>query len=172
MSYNRVGFRIWDWRRLFLGPFAELQRATISLGPALFCVITQRVVVISYRCFGTTFGGPIPALREGSIGCSDSSVRNYHCPLRDNPEERSSQLLHGRSLKSHTLLALSHLSVCPYIRTERLDSYQTDCCEIWCSSIFWKSAEKNQISLKSDTNNGYFTWRPKCIYDNISLNSS
>jgi hypothetical protein len=38
--------------------------------------------------------------------------------------------------------------------------------------IFRKSVEKIQVSLKSDKNNGYFTWRPMCIYDNISLNYS
>jgi hypothetical protein len=46
---------------------------------ALSWVITHRVV-ISYRRFET-------------------SVRNYHYPLRDNSQERSSQLLHGVSLK-------------------------------------------------------------------------
>jgi len=35
-----------------------------------------------------------------------------------------------------------------------------------------KSVEKIQISLKSDKNNGYFTWRPIYIFDQISLNSS
>jgi hypothetical protein len=39
-------------------------------------------------------------------------------------------------------------------------------------SIFRKSVEKIQVSLKSDKNNGYFTWRPMYIYDYISLNSS
>jgi hypothetical protein len=38
-------------------------------------------------------------------------------------------------------------------------------------SIFWKSVKKIQVSLKSDKNNGYFTWRAVYIYD-ISLNSS
>jgi hypothetical protein len=37
---------------------------------------------------------------------------------------------------------------------------------------FPKSVEKIQVSLKSDKNKGYFTWRPMYIYDNISLNSS
>jgi hypothetical protein len=35
-----------------------------------------------------------------------------------------------------------------------------------------KSVGKIQVSLKYDKNNGYFTWRHKCIYDNKSLNSS
>jgi hypothetical protein len=35
-----------------------------------------------------------------------------------------------------------------------------------------KSVEKIQVWLKSDKNNGYFTWRPTYIYDIISQNSS
>ena len=35
-----------------------------------------------------------------------------------------------------------------------------------------KSVEKIQVSLKSNKNNGYVTWRPKDIYDHISLTSS
>jgi hypothetical protein len=45
---------------------------------ALFWVIMQRVVVISYRCFGTT----------------------YHYSLHNNPEEQSSHLLRTGNLKS------------------------------------------------------------------------
>jgi hypothetical protein len=37
---------------------------------------------------------------------------------------------------------------------------------------FSKIGRKNSTSLKSEKNNGYFTWRPMYIYDNISLNSS
>jgi len=35
----------------------------------------------------------------GPTDCPETSVRNYHYPLHNNPEERSSQLLHGESLK-------------------------------------------------------------------------
>jgi hypothetical protein len=45
-------------------------------------------------------------------------------------------------------------------------------CKIWYLSIFQKSEDKIQISLKSDQSNWYFTWRCMYIYDNISLNSS
>jgi len=60
---------------------------------AFFWVITRRVVVISYRRFGTT-------LKMGPIVCPETPVRNYHYPPRNSPEERSSQLLRGGSLKS------------------------------------------------------------------------
>jgi len=38
--------------------------------------------------------------------------------------------------------------------------------------IFGKFFDKIQFSLKSDRNNGYFTWRPMCNFDHISHNSS
>ena len=42
----------------------------------------------------------------------------------------------------------------------------------WYLSFFRKCVEKIQVSLKSDKNNGHFTWRRFHIYDNISLNYS
>ena len=62
---------------------------------ALFWAISQRLVVISYRRFGTTY------MRFGPIGCPETWTRNYHYSLRNIPEERSSHLLRGGSLKSH-----------------------------------------------------------------------
>jgi hypothetical protein len=43
--------------------------------------------------------------------------------------------------------------------------------DIWgfFENLSWK---KNQISLKSDKNNRYYTWRPTYICDNLSLYSS
>ena len=85
---------------------------------ALFWVITQRVVAITYRRFGTTYRYNFQGGRESkSFGfCVDSltlkmvpksgpetSVRNFHCSLRNDPEERSSQLLRGGSLKSRAV---------------------------------------------------------------------
>jgi hypothetical protein len=64
----------------------------------------------SYRRFGTTYRSHPqewfkilePCLKMGSIDCSETSVRNYHYSLRNNPEERSSQLLRAGSLISRT----------------------------------------------------------------------
>jgi len=40
-------------------------------------------------------------------------------------------------------------------------------------SIFREYVEKIQVSLKSNKNNGYFTWcRPIYIFNNISISSS
>ena len=48
----------------------------------------------------------------------------------------------------------------------------TDFRELCYFSIFRKSGYKIKISLKSDKNNGYFTWRHEYIYYNISLDFS
>jgi hypothetical protein len=61
--------------------------------------------------------------------------------------------------------------VCLTIRIEQLGSHQMDFHEICYLVIFGKSVEKIQHSFKSDKNNGYFTWGPSYVYDNISLNS-
>jgi len=37
----------------------------------------------------------------GQVDCSRTSVRSYHYSLRNDPEELSSLLLRGGSLKSH-----------------------------------------------------------------------
>jgi hypothetical protein len=51
--------------------------------------------------------------------------------------------------------------VCLSIRMEQLGAHWTDFHEIWHWSIFRESVVKIQVSLKSEKNNGYFTWRPK-----------
>ena len=69
------------------------------------------------------------------------------------------------------LLASWSLSVHLSIRMEQLDSHWTDFNGILYLSIFRKSLDKIPVSLKSDKHNGYFTWRPMYIYDNILINS-
>jgi hypothetical protein len=51
------------------------------------------------------------------------------------------------------------LYICPSFSMEQLDSHWMHYHKIWYLRIFWKSVEKIQVSLKSDVNNGYFTWR-------------
>jgi len=41
---------------------------------------------------------------------------------------------------------------------EQLGSHWTDLYAIWYLSIFWKPAEKNQVSLQSEKNNVVFKW--------------
>ena len=75
--------------------------ATKQKRTALFWVMTQRVLVIYYRRFGTTYQPKLQwsrilssrPLRTGPIRFSETSVRNYHYSLRNNPEEWSSQVL-------------------------------------------------------------------------------
>ena len=64
------------------------------------------------------------------------------------------------------------LSVRPSVRIEQLGSHWTDFHEIWYLSILVTSDEKIKVTLKSDKNNGYFTWRPTYIFHRISLNYS
>ena len=86
---------------------------------ALFRAVTQRVVVIPCRPFGTTFQshrqGSRIFLDSGSLTVvpksrPETSVRNCHHTLRTSPEERSSHLLHGRSLKSRKWYISLHYS--------------------------------------------------------------
>jgi len=56
------------------------------LRSALLRVIAQRVVVISYRRFGTAYLSHLSRLKMGPIGCLEASVRNPHYWLHNNPE--------------------------------------------------------------------------------------
>jgi hypothetical protein len=58
------------------------------------------------------------------------------------------------------LLDLSCLCVHLSVHVEGLGSHWMDFHEIWYLRIFWKSIEKIQVSLKSDINSRYLTWRP------------
>ena len=64
---------------------------------ALFWVITQRVVLISYLRLGTTYDSHLQGvknpLKMGPIGCPETSLLNCHYSLRNNREERSSRLV-------------------------------------------------------------------------------
>ena len=68
-----------------LGTHPILHVSRIRVNFAIFCtmrnmffwVITQRVVVIPYRRFGTTYNSYLQKpLKMGTLGCSETSVRN------------------------------------------------------------------------------------------------
>jgi hypothetical protein len=61
---------------------------------------------------------------------------------------------------------------CLSVRMEQLGSHWRDFHEIWYLSIFQKPVEKIQVSLKSEKNDGYFTWRPIYFGVDISPDSS
>jgi len=50
-------------------------------------------------------------LKKGSKGCPETSVTDYHYSLRNNPEELSSHLLHGGSLKSRNVLLVIYITI-------------------------------------------------------------
>jgi len=82
-----------------------VQQQTI-LGTVFFWTITQRVFVIHYGRFGTTYRLIIQdswLLKMAPICCPGTSVRNHHCSPYNNPEERSSHLLHGGRQNSHKI---------------------------------------------------------------------
>jgi hypothetical protein len=64
------------------------------------------------------------------------------------------------------------MSVRPSVHMEQLGTHQTDFHEIWYLRILRKSVRKSLVSLQSDKNNGYFTWRPIYFFGHISLSSS
>jgi hypothetical protein len=73
------------------------------------------------------------------------------------------------------LLTSSCLSFCPSVRLSAWNNSASTGrifieFDIWV--FFENLSRKFQFPLKSDKNNGYFTWRLTYIYDNISLNSS
>jgi hypothetical protein len=77
----------------------------LPLRSVLFWGIRRRVVVIPYWRFGTTYVFNLQWSRiqeEGNKICPETSLRNYHYTLRDGPEELSSHLLRGESLKSRS----------------------------------------------------------------------
>jgi hypothetical protein len=102
------------WQLLNLYMFRKRNQRSNSpkrlfLRTALFWVITQRVVIISYRGFGEKTFGPIFGVQEsswtlkiGPIGCLETWVRNCYYSLRNDPEEGSSYLHRGGNLNSRS----------------------------------------------------------------------
>jgi hypothetical protein len=63
-------------------------------------------------------------------------------------------------------------SILPFVCMEQLGSHWTDFHEIWYLRIFHKSVEEIEVSLKSDKDNGYLTWRPVHNFDHFWPSSS
>ena len=59
-----------------------------------------------------------------------------------------------------------------FLHKEQLGFHCMDFYEIGYLSIFLKSIQKIQVSLKLYKNNGYFPWRPIYMFNNILLSSS
>jgi len=71
------------------------------LRSVLFRVITEHMVIIPYRRFGTTYLSD----RDGTDRLSRTSARTYHYTLRNSSQEHRSLLLRIGSLKSHYKLS-------------------------------------------------------------------
>jgi hypothetical protein len=85
--------------------------------------------------------------------------------LHDNSRRRpGTTLFLGAFAKLRKATISCVMSVRLSVRMEQLGSHWTDFHEILYSRIFRKSAEKIQVSLKSDNNNRYFTWRSINIF--------
>jgi len=103
---------------MYNGICLEHDKRTRALRTALFWALMQRVVIVLYQNCVTTYrshlqgsriqpNGPIFKGQEFPFKMEpksypETSVRNYHYSLRNNPEERSSHLLRGGSLKLRT----------------------------------------------------------------------
>jgi len=164
------------------GNFVKISLRTRTV---LFWAITQRVVAIPYRRFRTTYRSHLQGprnqldswpLKMEPIGCLETSVINYHYSLRNNPEERSSYILRGGSLKSRIFLGTfaklqtatisSVMSVRPSACNSAPSGWiliQFDICG-FSLNIYRKNSNIIKIWW-------HFTWRHLYICD-ISLNSS
>ena len=103
-------------------------RQCLALRIAFVWVIVQRVLVISYRRFGTTYRYHFQCpSKTKPIGCPETSVINYHYSVRNNPEERNFLLLSGGSVKSRILPRLYMLLI--YLTTPSVPAklYKAKC---------------------------------------------
>ena len=106
-SSNDIIFKKWhlSFRHFsVLGKFPSFLNS--KLRTALFWVITQRVVVITYRRFGTTYQSHLQwskislSVKMGRISHPELSARNCHYCLRNSPQDLSVHLPRDGSLKS------------------------------------------------------------------------
>jgi len=70
--------------------------------PGYYAASSGKFLNVSGQPLGHIFRGSriLDPQKMGPIGCPETSVRNYHYSLRNNPEERSSHLLRDGSLKT------------------------------------------------------------------------
>jgi len=68
--------------------------------------------------------------------------------------------MHGQPIIKISIVMSVCLIVRLSVRVTQLSSHWTGLLEIWYLGTFRKYVKKNQVSLKFDKNNTYFTWRP------------
>jgi len=87
-------------------------------------------------------------------------------PVFGSPERLITFWTHSKNCQKRLLAFVLSVRLCvrPCIRMEHFGSNLTHFHEILYLRIFRISVEKNQVSLKSDRNKRYFTWRPIYIF--------
>ena len=101
-AWNSIMFYV--WRFVFLSmqsldTWCLTTRTSCHVRTALYWVITQQVVVISYQHFGTMILEGFLNPEDGTDKLSQNAGKNCCYSMCNNPEELSSYLLCGRSLK-------------------------------------------------------------------------
>ena len=109
----------------------------VGLRTAPFGVARQGMVVTSYRRFGTTYWFHPQESRIQKISCilnpqktgttdwPETSARNYHYSLRNNPEKRRYHLICGGSMKSRKSVFCVCVCIYIYIYTHTHTFYKT-----------------------------------------------
>ena len=121
--------------------FALFETSTAKqMRSALFWVVTRRVVIISYRRFGTAYrshlqGWRILFVKMVPICYPETSVRNCHYSLRNNPEKRSSLLLSWQNL----FLAANVLG-CSQPASSALNIEAVYCAEAYATTLSFSTA--------------------------------
>jgi hypothetical protein len=112
------------------------------------------------------------ALKMGPIGWPETSVRNYHYSLCNNPEERSSNLLRGGRLKSSYwwlkigLLLLFCIIVLPRTGEQKTDTWKRQKEREREKSHLFVWIFHSRILIKADSNGGVHA---KCSRKNLIL---
>ena len=124
------------------GSLYTILRSAHTVYLCVLCGSQNKQRLLPYTALTDCLLGAFVILRKATINCLPVSLSLSLCPSSVRPSAWTNSA-----------------------------STPTDFHEILYLHIFRKSVVKIQVSLKSDNNNGYFTWRPTYIYD-ISLNSS
>ena len=130
----------------------------VGLNPAHECILLRNWSEGLFNCYHAKFD-TVTCIVVKSRLTSLVWMQNSNFNLYSRSENCEKRLL--TSLRP---------SVRPYGRTRLLlDEFLLN---LIFEIFFRESVEKIQVSLKSDKNNWYYTWKRFHIYDNISLNFS
>jgi len=133
----------------------------------LFCSEWRSFLTdVSEQPIGTIFSSQ--ESRMGPICCSETSTRNYHYALRNSPEERSSYLLRGGSLKSRTVSASCIKKFEVQYQSWQCLTVSHNCVPNvnFILKIFWCFADLTSLSTRAP--DGHLqVWRYQMLYNTI-----